>query len=299
MDAADGAEDARATEPVGERARPPRRRSHVARRGFTPWTIGVVVTAVLAGGLFALSAQASAGTSLRTDRADQAALIRRAQANNEETRVRVRALEKENLRAEAQYARADSSLAAVRAAGDALAPRGGFAPVRGTALEVVLDDAPRGQPVPADIPPDYLVVHQQDVQAVVNALWRGGAEAMMLMDQRVISTSAVRCVGNTLILQGRVYSPPYRIRAIGDYARMQSALDSSPEVSVYKQFVNLVQLEYKVSPLGVQTFPTFDGDAQLRYATPLAEAPATTSGGSSPTGTGTSSRTPSGTSSGG
>ena len=29
-----------------------------------------------------------------------------------------------------------------------------------------------------------------------------------LQDQRVISTSAVRRVGNTLILQGRVYSPP-------------------------------------------------------------------------------------------
>ena len=31
----------------------------------------------------------------------------------------------------------------------------------------------------------------------------------MVMDQRLVSTSAVRCVGNTLILQGRVYSPPF------------------------------------------------------------------------------------------
>ena len=64
--------------------------------------------------------------------------------------------------------------------------------------------------------PDDVVVHQQDVQGVVNALWAGGAEAMQIMDQRVISTSAVRCVGNTLILQGRVYSPPYDIKAIGN-----------------------------------------------------------------------------------
>ena len=27
---------------------------------------------------------------------------------------------------------------------------------------------------------DQLVVHQQDIQAVVNALWRGGAEAMTI-----------------------------------------------------------------------------------------------------------------------
>ena len=60
---------------------------------------------------------------------------------------------------------------------------------------------------------------------MVNALWAGGAEAMQIMDQRVIATSAVRCVGNTLILQGRVYSPPYddhrhrRPRAAGAGAR--------------------------------------------------------------------------------
>ena len=38
----------------------------------------------------------------------------------------------------------------------------------------------------------------------------------MIQDQRIIATSAVQCVGNTLLLQGRVYSPPYVIKAIGD-----------------------------------------------------------------------------------
>ena len=57
------------------------------------------------------------------------------------------------------------------------------------------------------VAPDDLVVHQQDVQSVVNALWAGGAEAMMIMDQRVVNTSAVRCIGNTLLLQGRRTRP--------------------------------------------------------------------------------------------
>ena len=79
----------------------------------------------------------------------------------------------------------------------------GTQPVEGPAVVVELNDAkiPSDQ-LPEGIGVDDIVVHQQDVQAVVNALWAGGAEAMMLMDQRVISTSAVRCVGNTLILQG-------------------------------------------------------------------------------------------------
>lgn len=53
----------------------------------------------------------------------------------------------------------------------------------------------RREPATEGFTAEDIVVHQQDVENVVNALWAAGAEAMMLMDQRVISTSAVRCVG--------------------------------------------------------------------------------------------------------
>ena len=71
--------------------------------------------------------------------------------------------------------------------------------LKGKAITVTLNDAPPnataklpGYPEPQ---PDYLVIHQQDLQAVVNALWKGGAAGIKVMDQRLISTSAVRCVG--------------------------------------------------------------------------------------------------------
>ena len=114
---------------------------------------------------------------------------------------------------------------------------------------------------------DDIVVHQQDVQSVVNALWAGGAEAMMLQDQRVISTSAVRCVGNTLILQGRVYSPPYVITAMGDTAAMQQALAVDPDVENLRQWSVAVGLGYDVSALGEQTFPAYSGSIVPEHAT--------------------------------
>ena len=90
---------------------------------------------------------------------------------------------------------------------------------------------------------------------MVNALWAGGAEAMMLQDQRVISTSAVRCVGNTLILQGRVYSPPYVITAIGDVQGMRAALDADPAVTIYRQYVDALGLGYDVETRPRSTLP--------------------------------------------
>ena len=56
---------------------------------------------------------------------------------------------------------------------------------------------------------------------MVNALWSGGAEAMTLQKQRVISTTGIKCVGNTVVLHGVPYAPPYEITAIGDLDALQ------------------------------------------------------------------------------
>lgn len=145
-------------------------------------------------------------------------------------------------------------------------------PVTGASLTVSLDDAPRGAKVADGYPapsPDDLVVHQQDVQAVVNALWAGGARAMTIMGQRVISTSAVRCVGNTLLLQGRLYSPPYVVTAVGDPKRLRAALAQAPGVGLFRQYVSAYGLRYATHSAEHTTLPGYDGSVQLGYARPL------------------------------
>ncbi len=101
----------------------------------------------------------------------------------------------------------------------------GFEKVHGPAITVVLSDAPKDEINSAvengEVTADQLVVHQQDIQAVVNALWAGGAEAMTLQEQRVISTTGIKCVGNTVVLHGVPYAPPYEITAIGDLDALQ------------------------------------------------------------------------------
>ena len=145
----------------------------------------------------------------------------------------------------------------------ALSDVAGLTAVSGSALQVMLDDAPRvaGAPLPDGVAPDDLVVHQQDVQSVVNAFWRSGATAVQVMDQRLVSTSAIRCVGNTLWLQGRVYSPPFKVVAIGDVTQLQAGLDSEPGVQIYRQYVNKLGLGWKVSILNQTTIPAWQGSA--------------------------------------
>lgn len=142
----------------------------------------------------------------------------------------------------------------------------GTVTVTGPGLFVALDDAPPSTPLTEDVRPDSLVVHQQDLEAVVNALWAGGAEAMMLEDQRVTATTAFRCVGNVLSLGGRVYSPPYRVRAIGDPAALRAALDASPEIRVYRQWADAVGLGWDVRDEAALELPAGPVPAALEHA---------------------------------
>ena len=89
---------------------------------------------------------------------------------------------------------------------------------------------------------------------------------MQVMDQRIVSTSAVRCVGNTLILQGRVYSPPFTVSAVGDTAALGRALEEDPQVALYREYVELYGLGYVVQEEDRLTLPAFTGPLLPSFA---------------------------------
>ena len=164
----------------------------------------------------------------------------------------------------------DAKVAALLATAAPLAVDAGLVPMRGPGLVVTLTDAQRDANgrFPRDASPDDLVVHQQDIQAVLNALWSGGAEAIQMQDQRLIATSAARCVGNTLLLNGRTYSPPYTVTAIGDVRGMQAALAAAPLVTLYKQYVVRFGLGYTEQPRSEVDVVGYTEPVGMHYAQP-------------------------------
>ena len=243
-------------------------RSSGRRRPASTWSALVWLTAAAAGLLFATSAATAQGTDLRADRRLQLTeLIARERAELSSREGDAGELRAEVSSLAAAAAEQDGRVAAA-AADPALELAAGLVPVEGPAVSVALDDAPRrpGRPVLSDNPDD-LVVHQQDVQAVVNALWAGGAEGMTLMGERIISTSAVRCVGNTVILHGQVYGPPFVVTAVGDPAELRRALDRDPGVAFFRTYVDSFGLGYEVRSIPSVTLPAYDGPLELPSVT--------------------------------
>ena len=226
-----------------------------------------VIVMALAGLMMTTAATNSRGHDLRPERDTDMATLVRSQASQNA------ALQKEaaGLRAQVEdLSKANQTpgvTSSVISSASALAPSVGLEAVSGKALRVTLDDAPLSEN-PDGVDANMLVVHQQDIQMVVNTLWSGGAEAMTIQGQRVISTTAVKCVGNTVVLHGVAYAPPYVIEAIGDLNAMQKALDTSEAVRIYKEYVSAYQLGWSVERAGQVTMPAYTGAVAVSHATP-------------------------------
>lgn len=233
------------------------------------WSLGVPLIALAAGLLFTTTATTARGTALRDDRRPELAQL----IADQRTRIADREARADALQADVEaqtgaLADVDRPVRTAREKADAGRAAAGLTDLRGPGLAVELNDSPR-RTVEEDVDgprPDDLVVHQQDVQAVVNAMWAGGAEAMSIMGVRVISTSAVRCVGNTLLLHGQVFSPPFTIRAIGDPDAMRASLAGSAGVQQFRGAVADFGLGYRETVEGDVTVPAYDGSTGLRSA---------------------------------
>lgn len=145
----------------------------------------------------------------------------------------------------------------------------GLTEVKGPGVRVTLDDAPRSVEAPG-LDPNLLVVHQQDLQAFINALWAGGAEAVTLQGQRLVSTTGIKCVGNTVVLDGVPYSPPYVIEAVGDPYELNRSLNQSPEVVIYEDYAQRYELGLERKDLATVTAPAFTGSTAMTHARPIA-----------------------------
>ncbi len=181
-------------------------------------TIGMTATAIT--GVILAFTLALAVTQTRSNQSESAltrqALIDRVQIADH----RVEALEGVVAQAQIDLETAEQAVLAGNSLG-ALAQKrlaqvraaAGFSDVTGSAIDLMIDDAPIDPTAPADanLPGK---VQDRDLQFVVNGLWQSGATAITINDRRLTGTSAIRAAGEAILVDYRPLKPPYRIVAI-------------------------------------------------------------------------------------
>lgn len=139
----------------------------------------------------------------------------------------------------------------------------GAAPLMGPGLEVVMSDSER-MPGPSEDASLYRV-HDVDLQLVVNALFAVGAEAVSVNGQRVVSTTAIRGAGETILVNFRPMVPPYVISAIGASA---GPFREHPDARRLARWETLFGLGFRVRAKEAVRVPAFAGQVSLRHAEP-------------------------------
>ena len=239
----------------------------------TPWRLATGLAGALAGLLMVTSAVTSAGVGLRADDLGNLPDLAGSMTRH------YRALDRQRhdlLREVGWLSTATlAGSAKLTARVSAAEQEAGLTPLAGAGIRVTLDDAPSEQITSAadlGLAPADLLVHQQDIQAVVNALWAAGARGVTVQGQRVIATTGIKCVGNTVILQGVPYAPPYVIEGIGDPMALETSVYTDPYVRLYLQLVPKgLRFEERQEPS--IHMPAYTGSVELHYARPARPAP--------------------------
>ena len=109
-------------------------------------------------------------------------------------------------------------------------------------------------------------IQDVDIQAVVNALWAAGAEAIAVNGQRLVSTTAIRNAGGAVLVNFRVLTSPYVVSSIGDVNAMLSSFNASDVARRFRTWQQVYGLGFSVEQPGDIQIPAFAGSLHFRYA---------------------------------
>jgi uncharacterized protein YlxW (UPF0749 family) len=239
------------------------------KRSGRSTAVMVAVVLALAGSLFATSAVAThrGAAAAKRDRNQLVQQIHQRTADSDRLQQQL-----DSLRAKVTAARnaalsASDQGATLQAEIQLLEPVAGGVPVEGPGVEVMLDNAKdTSNPGSSSLG----VIYDRDIQAVVDALFAGGAEAIAVNGERLTTRTAIREAGDAILVDYRPLAPPYLIDAIGPPGLRESFLKSQTG-SLYQNWRQVYGLGFSVDDRARLTLPSA-ADQVVHYAKPL-EAP--------------------------
>lgn len=108
----------------------------------------------------------------------------------------------------------DSLIASMKSQIDTLGLLAGTTDVQGEGIIITLYDGNTSDSL----------VHDSDLLTVINELRVAGAEAICVNENRIITTSAIRCVGSVVQVNYQKVAAPFVIKAIGNAQYLESAM---------------------------------------------------------------------------
>jgi len=193
-----------------------------------PWVLPVTFVCLALGALIAIMIKASFGMPEIDPDARPAEL----RAHVLKLTSQMKDLENENqtLRDEKDQmidslAKGEQNIKLITDELDNLRLRSGTTPVEGRGIVITIDDTKMARTELPTLGDSPILTHDVDLLMLVNELRAAGAEAIAINDQRVVASTAIRCVGPVINVNNHQVGAPFIIKAIGKQDNLAGAIN--------------------------------------------------------------------------
>ncbi len=142
----------------------------------------------------------------------------------------------------------------------------GLTEALGPGIQVTLTDSNRGPLVGGEGMKQNILIHDSDLNSVVNELKACGSEAISVNGQRIVASTAIRCVGPVIHVNGVPSAPPFVVQAIGDPDGLFAGMNLPGGVfTELRRFdPDMIRIDKHAS----LHLPAFGGSPKARFAHP-------------------------------
>lgn len=234
------------------------------------WPKSVALACLILGFLIAVQfkTQRSKGFPLYKQRSEELVkIINELEKEKNKLRVEVEQAREQIKSFQEAANRGESMVQAMKNQAELSKLEAGFVEVEGPGIEIELRDSVM-HPKSGDDPYFYLV-HDVDLQSLVNELKAVGGEAISINGQRLVSTSSIRCAGPVIYVNAERLTSPYMVQAIGPANEMEIAI-KMPGGYVDSLALNIKKgVEVKIVKKEKIIIPAYKGSLVFRYAKPV------------------------------
>ncbi|KNF09917.1 hypothetical protein CLPU_1c00820 [Gottschalkia purinilytica] len=145
---------------------------------------------------------------------------------------------------------------------------GGLEDLTGPGIKVVISDNDNKEILGKDVNQD--IIHDGDIQVILNDLKKAGAEAISINGQRVLSRSEIKCGGPIIRINKRSSANPFVITAIGDPKALYAAISAPQSYGWTLKEVYKIKVDTEIKD-EVFIPKYYWRDSEFKYVKPIKE----------------------------
>lgn len=136
----------------------------------------------------------------------------------------------------------------------------GLTEIKGEGIIITLDDAENEETTAESI------AHAADLRDTINFLWSLNVDGISINNERVVVTSSVDCIVNTILINSTKTIPPFKISAVGDANKIIKQFESADNLKDIKKRVKSQGLVFQIEKNNSLTLPAFGGSFVIEHA---------------------------------